>query len=63
MTMLQCSPPSRLLHIKETLNQCKPKPADSNPIALLFEEEITKDPMRVKSKNEETLDPKSRVNF
>ena len=61
--MLQCSPPSRLLHIKETLNRCKPKPANSNAIALLLKEEITKEPMRVKSKNEETLDPKLRVNF
>jgi hypothetical protein len=37
--------------------------AGSNPPALLTGEEITKEPIRVESKNGETLDSESRVNF
>lgn len=37
--------------------------AGSNPPALLAEEAITKEPIRVEPKNGETLDPESRINF
>jgi len=37
--------------------------ASSNPPALLLGGKVTKEPIRIESKNGETLDPESRVNF